>query len=154
MKIRRAKEKDIPYLNKLLFQVCDLHSKGRPDLFRQNAKKYTDKELKEKLNGTSNYIFVAELDKQVVAYCFCEKHNRGGNIFYDKPSLYIDDLCVDENCRGQKIGEKLFKFVQNFAKENGFYDITLNVWSLNGGATKFYQKMGLLPLKMVMEKIL
>ena len=154
MIIRKAEEKDLPYLNDLLFQVCSLHSQGRPDLFRQNAKKYTDKQLIDLLNSAENYIFVAELNNKVVAYCFCEKHNRGGNIFYDKPSLYIDDLCVDKNYRGQKIGEKLFKYVENFAKENCFYDITLNVWALNSGATKFYQKMGLLPLKTVMEKIL
>lgn len=154
MIIRKAKETDLPYLNDLLFQVCSLHNNGRPDMFRQNAKKYTDKELIDLLNSAENHIFVAELNAKVVGYCFCERHNRGGNIFYDKPSLYIDDLCVDKNYRGQKIGEKIFKFVENFAKENCFYDITLNVWALNSGAIKFYQKMGLLPLKTVMEKIL
>ena len=152
--IRKAKKKDIPYLNDLLKQVCAVHSQGRPDLFKQNAKKYTNAQLAMLLASPNNYIFVAELNGIVVAYCFCERQNRGGNIFYDKPSLYIDDLCVDQNYRGQKIGESIFKHVQNFAKENGFYDITLNVWNLNKGAIKFYEKMGLKPLKIVLEKIL
>jgi len=154
MIIRKAEIKDIPFLNKLLVEVCALHSEGRPDLFRKNAKKYTDNELISLLNLENEYIFVAEIGSEVVGYCFCEKHSRGGNIFYDKPSLYIDDLCVDSNFRGQKIGESLFNHVEKFAKDNGFYDITLNVWALNEGATKFYQKMGLIPLKTVMEKIL
>ena len=153
MEIRKANVKDIPYINKLLMQVCSVHQNDRPDLFKQNAKKYTDNQLIDLLNDPNEYIFVAE-EGEVFAYCFCEKHTRGGNIFYDKPSLYIDDLCVDECLRGKGIGKKLFKYVEEFAKNNGFYDITLNVWELNNEAKLFYQKMGLLPLKTTLEKIL
>ena len=47
MYIRRAKTKDIPQLNRLLFQVNKVHSDGRPDLFKAGAKKYSDDELKK-----------------------------------------------------------------------------------------------------------
>ena len=47
MVIRRAKETDMDGLNKLLMQVLMVHHNGRPDLFKPNAKKYTDEELKE-----------------------------------------------------------------------------------------------------------
>lgn len=49
MIIRRAQEKDIPQLDKLLFQVNKVHSDGRPDLFKAGAKKYSDDELKKYL---------------------------------------------------------------------------------------------------------
>ena len=77
MIIRKAEIKDIPFLNKLLVEVCALHSEGRPDLFRKNAKKYTDNELISLLNLENEYIFVAEIDREVVGYCFCERHSRG-----------------------------------------------------------------------------
>lgn len=36
--IRRAGAKDIPALDKLLYQVCKVHSDARPDLFKPGAK--------------------------------------------------------------------------------------------------------------------
>jgi ribosomal protein S18 acetylase RimI-like enzyme len=59
---------------------------------------------------------------------------------------------VDENIRGQKIGKHLYDYVVDFAKSEGCYNVTLNVWSLNDGAMKFYEKCGMTPLKIVMEQ--
>ena len=44
-------------------------------------------------------------------------------------SLYIDDLCVDQEARGQHIGESLFEHVKKEAKRRGCYEVTLNVWT-------------------------
>ena len=43
--IRRAEEKDLAGINRLLHQVNDVHAAGRPDLFTPGGKKYTDEEL-------------------------------------------------------------------------------------------------------------
>lgn len=69
-------------------------------------------------------------------------------------TLYIDDLCVDENLRGGGIGYKIFEHVKNYAKEEHCYNLTLNVWALNEGAKKFYEKCGLKIQKYTMENIL
>ena len=69
-------------------------------------------------------------------------------------TLYIDDLCVDEACRGQHIGKALYQYVLSYAKEKGCYNVTLNVWACNESAIKFYEKCGLVPQKIGMEKIL
>ena len=45
LNIRRAKQGDIPEIDKLLYQVHKVHSDARPDLFRPGTKKYTDGEL-------------------------------------------------------------------------------------------------------------
>ena len=58
--IRRAKDDDIPTLDKLLFQVHEVHHKARPDLFKADAKKYTDEQLKEILANDKTPVFVAE----------------------------------------------------------------------------------------------
>ena len=76
------------------------------------------------------------------------------NILTDIRTLYIDDLCVDETIRGQHIGKALYEHVLAFAKESGCYNVTLNVWSLNDSAMRFYEKCGLKPQKIGMEKIL
>ena len=72
----------------------------------------------------------------------------------DVKTLYIDDLCVDELARGQHIGKILYDYVIEFARENGFYNVTLNVWADNKNALKFYEKLGLKIQKIGMEKIL
>ncbi len=156
MKIRLAKHKDIAGINKLLLQVLQVHHKGRPDLFKDNAKKYTDEQLTEIINDPQRPIFVCIDDNETVCgYAFCVFiQHLNNNILTDIKSLYIDDLCVHENLRGKHIGKDLYEHVINFAKEENCYNVTLNVWSLNDGAIKFYEKCGMKPQKIGMETIL
>lgn len=156
MYIRRAEQKDIPGINNLLRQVLMVHYNGRPDLFKANAKKYTDEQLAELIADDTKPIFVCVDEKDVVlgyAFCIWQQHVNN-EILTDIKTLYIDDLCVDEERRGQHIGKNLYEYVVDYAKKNGFYNVTLNVWSLNESAMKFYEACGLVPQKVGMEKIL
>ena len=71
MIIRRAEEKDIPRIHDLLLQVLRVHHEGRPDLFKPEARKYTDEQLSEILTDPSRPIFVAEQEGRVEGYAFC-----------------------------------------------------------------------------------
>lgn len=155
-KIRKAQEKDISRINDLLMQVCLVHHRGRPDLFKYGAKKYTDEQLKAIINDPSKPILVAvDENDSVIGYAFCVFiQHIDNNILTDIKTLYIDDLCVDETIRGKHIGKTLYNAVLDFAKENSCYNVTLNVWSCNESAMKFYEKMGLMPQKVGMEVIL
>ena len=134
-----------------------VHHKGRPDLFQGNRnRKYTEEQLKDMIHDEENPIFVA-VDEQdrVLGYAFCIfRQYLNDNILTDIKTLYIDDLCVDETIRGQHIGKRLYEAVLAFAKESGCYNVTLNVWSCNEPAMKFYEKCGLKPQKIGMETIL
>ena len=156
MKIRRAEERDIEELNRLLYQVLTVHHKGRPDLFRENAKKYTDEELIKIIHDDSAPVFVAENeDGSISGYAFCIFiQHLNHNILTDIKTLYIDDLCVDETARGNHIGTKLYEYVLAFAKSQGCYNLTLNVWDCNESARRFYGKCGLVPQKTGMEMVL
>ena len=156
MIIERATEKEIAGINHLLNQVLMVHHNGRPDLFKANVKKYTDDELKVILADDSRPIFVAkDEDGNVLGYSFCVmQQHLNHNILTDIKTLYIDDLCVDETLRGQHIGRKLYDYVLAYAKEQGCYNVTLNVWSCNESAMRFYEACGLVPQKIGMEKIL
>ena len=156
MEIRRAQEKDMEDINRLLLQVCMVHHKGRPDLFKYGAKKYTDQQLKDLIADDGRPIFVAaDENGRVLGYAFCVfQQYPDNNILTDIKTLYIDDLCVDETLRGRHIGRSLYDYVLNYAKESGCYNVTLNVWSCNQGAMKFYESCGLKPQKTGMEVIL
>ena len=156
MKIRRAVEQDLSGINALLCQVLEIHHKGRLDLFRPNAKKYTDEQLKAMFYDESRPIFVAvEEEETVLGYAFCLfQQHLGDPILTDIQTLYIDDLCVDERMRGRQIGKKLYEHVLSFARQKHCYNVTLNVWCCNESAMRFYEKCGLKPQKIGMETIL
>ena len=61
---------------------------------------------------------------------------------------------VDAKTRGQHIGEQLFEHVKSEAKRLGCYEVTLNVWSGNTSAEKFYEKIGLKTKERQIEYIL
>jgi len=154
MTIRRAESRDIPALFRLLRQVLDVHHAGRPDLFRGGRTKYTAEELEALLRDDSRPVFVYD-DGEILGYCFCIfQQHVGDNILTDIKTLYIDDLCVDEAARGRGVGRALYEYALGFAKESGCYNLTLNVWSLNESAMRFYEKMGLRPQKVGMETVL
>ena len=153
--IRLANEKDIEQINNLLYQVHKVHSDARPDLFKAGGKKYTDEELKEIIKDKEKPIFVYEADGKIEGYAFCILiDNTNENSLCDYKSIYIDDLCVDENCRGKGIGKILFDYVLEYAKKIGCYNLTLNVWEGNDSAMRFYKNIGLKIQKIGMEKIL
>ncbi len=156
MILRRAELGDMDGINDLLEQVCLVHHKGRPDLFKYGAKKYTDEQLADIIRDDSRPIFVAaDEENRILGYAFCVfQQHIDDNILTDIRTLYIDDLCVDETCRGQHIGSSLYRHVLDFARGSGCYNVTLNVWSCNTSAMKFYQALGLKPQKVGMEVIL
>lgn len=156
MRIRRAEKQDINSINRLLLQVGMVHHKGRPDLFKGNSRKYTDEQLLKIIEDDSRPVFVAADEKDgVIGYAFCVfQQHLNNNILTDIRTLYIDDLCVDENIRGRHVGRRIYDEVIRFAKESGCYNVTLNVWSCNEPAMKFYQKCGLSPQKTGLELIL
>jgi len=155
MEIRFAAAGDIPGIIDLLKQVGQVHHQGRPDIFRAGAQKYNEEQILAMLKDSQNPIFVAVEDGKVLGYCFCQmKTNRGDPVIADFTTCYIDDLCVDENCRSKRIGKTLYEYVCSYAREQGCYSITLNVWSCNESAMGFYEKLGLKPQKVGMENIL
>ena len=153
--IRLATEKDIPKIGELLKQVCLVHHNGRPDIFKI-GRKYSSEELKELMADKNRPILVfTDENDEVSGYCFCIFQQHVDNsVMTDIKTLYIDDLCVDENLRGNHIGKNLYEAAVGLAKENGCYNLTLNVWSCNPSALRFYESLGLVPQKIGMELIL
>jgi len=156
MNIRRAGERDIAGINKLLYQVHRIHAEGRPDIFRLGNKKYNDDELRAIISNDTTPIFVAVDDEEkVLGYAFCiYEETKNNPSLMDRKTVYIDDLCVDATERGQHIGTALYNYVKDEAKREGCSAVTLNVWCLNEGAMRFYEKLGMKPLKVVMEDVL
>ena len=152
--IRKAEIRDIAGLIRLLYQADAVHNGIRPDLFKSNTPKYDEQELAAILTDERKPIFVYD-DGGVVGHAFCQiTEVRDHRLLQDIKTLYIDDICVDEQQRGRHIGQALYEYVRDYARSIGCYNITLNVWEGNDSAYHFYKSMGMRVQKTGMETIL
>lgn len=161
-KIRKANKEDIQRIIELLHQVNMVHHVIRPDLFKPHTTKYNEQELETMLNDDSKPIFVFDdgarpsgtlcSQRMVLGYAFCQVSEiKNDQLLEDIKTLYIDDICVDENARGKHVGKALYEYVRDYAKSIGCNNITLNVWEGNTTALQFYKNMGMQVQKTTME---
>ena len=152
--IRTANKCDIKRIIELLHQVNMVHHVIRPDLFKPHTTKYNEQELEDLLNDQNKPIFVYD-DGEVQGYAFCQiSEVKNNQLLQDVKTLYIDDICVDEDARGKHVGKALYEYVRDYARSIGCYHITLNVWEGNDAALNFYRNMGMQVQKTTMEFIL
>jgi len=92
----------------------------------------------EKINSNPDHIIaVAELDGKIV----------GATTLLIEPKFiheggvvgHIEDVVVDKNFQGQKIGEKIMKYILEFAKNRGCYKTILDC---TDDVKPFYEKLG------------
>jgi len=153
MTIQLATQTHIPGLIHLLRQVGQVHHHIRPDIFPAATQKYDEDQLSALLQDKNRPVFVALEGNAVTGYCFCQLESIPQTACsVPRKELYIDDLCVDEACRGQGIATALYRHVQTFAADKDVQHITLNVWCGNENALRFYERMGMKPRKIVMEQ--
>lgn len=154
--IRKAENKDIKDVLRLLVQVNDVHAEVRPDLFIKGHTKYTATELEGIFTHPATPVFV-DVDKEgrVLGYCFCVlQDNTSSRHLQRIRTLYIDDLCIDETARGKGVGRRLYEHAKEYARRQGCHNLTLNVWDGNETAMGFYRRMGLVTQKTTLETIL
>ena len=153
-KIRKAQKKDIEKILKLLVQVNMVHHGIRPDIFKGPATKYSAEDLGKIIKNENTPVFVSVNESdETEGYAFCIiKEVQGDILLEDYKTVYIDDLCVDESKRGKHIGSALYEYVKNFAFDIGAQSITLNVWSGNNSAQRFYEKLGMSVQRRIMEE--
>ena len=163
--IRKASKEDVKRIIELLHQVNMVHHVLRPDLFKPHTTKYNEQELEAMFNDESKPIFVYDdsnrpsettgAQETVLGYAFCQiTEVKNNQLLEDIKTLYIDDICVDENARGKHVGKALYEYVRDYAKTIGCNNITLNVWEGNEPALRFYRNMGMQVQKTTMEIIL
>ena len=92
---------------------------------------YLDKFFSE----SEDLIYVAELDKEVVAFLSIE-------VYKDDGYVYLDDLSVTEKYRDKGIGTKLISLAEDYSKDIGVSAIVLHVEKTNVNAHNLYRKLG------------
>ncbi len=150
--VRRAIPSDRTAILPLQKEIADLHHEGRPDLFRTEARYYTEDEFSAKLNHPDHRIFIAEADGVVAGYVFAFiRHIRNHPTYVDRDCFYIDDICVAEARRRHGIASALFEVCRKQAEEDGCANMELAVFCFNENAVAFYRAMGMKPVITRME---
>ena len=131
MPIRKAVPSDIPALNNLLEQILLVHHNVRPDIFQESGRKFNDEQLKTLMSQEHTPIFVYENEEgKILGHLFCIIKEPHSLVLTPIKTLFIEDLCVDESARGQKIGEQLCRFAEEFAQEMDCYNLMYGMITL------------------------
>ncbi|MCL2195853.1 MAG: GNAT family N-acetyltransferase [Oscillospiraceae bacterium] len=150
--IRLARAEDYPAIARMLRQISALHHGWRPDLFPPTGVKMSAEQFHTALETPDTPILVAQLDGAAAGYAMCQlRRVRDIPVLRERDFLLIDDLCVDETCRRQGVGEALMQAAVDFARQHGLDAIELNVMQCNEAARRFYEQLGLTVKSRIME---
>ena len=152
MVIRFAKEDELERINVLRKQVNDLHVEGKPDVFKpgfneelQNYVYYIFKDPEQK-------IVVADKDGEICGFAILHHIYKPENPFMKvRDFLDIDEFCVDEKHRREGIATDMVEFIKNFAIDQGYHRLELNMWEFNQDALAFYEAAGFETFRRYME---
>jgi len=103
---------------------------------RESVAGYEDGYLDKFFSEAEDWICVAEMNREVIAYLSIEVHREA------EEYLYLDDFCVSQAYRSQGIGTKLIKMAESFAEKTGISKIVLHVEKTNISAQKLYERLG------------
>ena len=152
MVIRFAKEDELDRINVLRKQVNDLHVEGKPDVFKPG--------FNEELRNYVYYIFkdpeqkivVADKDGEICGFAILHHIYKPENPFMKvRDFLDIDEFCVDEKHRREGIATAMVEFIKNFAIDQGYHRLELNMWEFNQDALAFYEAAGFETFRRYME---
>lgn len=105
----------------------------------------TEDDLKQTLFGPRPYaeVIIGYLDEKPVAFALFF-HNY--STFLGKPGIYLEDLFVKSEARGQGIGNKLLIYLAKLAKERNCGRLEWWVLDWNTSAIEFYTHLGAVPM--------
>ncbi len=150
--VRFAGEEDLERVNSLRRQVNDLHVAGRPTLFKPGFPPEVRDHIYTIWEDPRQRIVVAEMEGDIAGFAVLNHITRPENPYmFERDFLDIDEFCVDERHRRRGVAGKMFRFVRDWAKEQGFERVELNMWEFNRGALAFYENAGFETYRRYME---
>lgn len=141
--IRQATQDDIEKINILRKQVNDLHIKGEPNIFKPGFSVEMQEYAKQFVGSDQKILLVCEDEKIIRGYAMVSFVIKPETPYrYELKFAEIEEIGVDQNCQNKGYGKQLMNSIINLAKQKGFFQIELNMFTFNQNADKFYEKMG------------
>lgn len=124
----------------MAWQVHALHVAWRPDIYEMPEELYPEERFLSHIRGRE--LYVARIDGTVVGYVLLKIRNYDWPGVVRRKVMVVDELCVEELCRGSGIGKQIMAEARALAKAFGCTDMQLGVYPQNDDAVAFYQKCG------------
>ena len=151
MQIRLCEEKDLGEVNRLLYQSTVIHSAGVPDFFVPLEESISEKVYHDVLAAEDQVLFCAENeDGTLCGVCHLSLRNHSG--WVELKNVHVENIVVDEVCRGQGIGHALMAEAERIAVEWGAKQLNLMCWQFNDGARRLYESLGMVPQRSILVK--
>ncbi|MHC5250571.1 GNAT family N-acetyltransferase [Enterococcus sp. LJL90] len=134
-KYNKATDKEV-----LLELVSRLSDFTLPDGVPEEIFKAKQASLMEKdLENESNTIMVVKQDGHIIAFIQLE---TDVDWISGEKYGYISRIIVSESAEGNGLGKKLMTLAEEWATENGYSAVGLNVFSQNTRAFRLYESIG------------
>ena len=155
--IRKAEKSDLPQLTELFAGLHRHHCEFDPHKHRMPDHKFFENTMEGILADDEKIVLVScggdGTDKSKIdAYALFKIINSDGEEKIPRKVCFVDCFAVREGCRRKGIGKRLLNAVCEYGRERGCNALQLGVDADNGGALKFYEKMGLTPRTFIMTK--
>jgi GNAT superfamily N-acetyltransferase len=134
MTIRHVEESDLPELLALLQAKAEFD--GSPESLRATIATLRDALFAPEPRA---HALVAEVHGRLVGMA---TYYSIFSSFICKPGLWLDDLYVYQESRGQGIGRSLMKHLSEIAQQGGCGRIDWHVSRVNERGIKFYRSLG------------
>ena len=148
--LQLARPADRESVNAMARQVHAMHVAWRPDIYEMTEEMYPEDRFLTAIK--ERQLYVAKLDNRVVGYLLVKIRSYDWSGMVKRKVMLIDELCVEESCRGQGIGKEMMADAHALARAFGCTDLQLGVYPQNDGAVAFYQKCGFTIRSIDMQK--
>ncbi len=152
MTVRFAEKNELEQVNLLRREVNDLHVQGKPEVFKPGF----DSALRDYIyviwDDPNKKIVVAQEEGEIRGFAVLNHIVKPENPYmYERDFLDIDELAVGAKHRRQGVASALIAFIRDYAREQGYKRIELNMWEFNQGALEFYEAAGFSTFRRYME---
>lgn len=152
MMIRKAFREDLEQVNLLRRQVNDLHTGGRPDIFRAGFCQEIQDRLYEVFDSPDYDVIVASDGERITGFAIVEYAKKPLSPYNRERRYYrIEEFGVSENDHRRGVGTALIAYLKNDAKGLGYDKIELDVWEFNQNAVRFYERQGFSCYRRILE---
>jgi ribosomal protein S18 acetylase RimI-like enzyme len=151
VKIREATVDDARRICELNEAVQSVHATALPTQFKPYSEfSFPESLVTQLLSQPSVIMYVAQLGESSVGYLYAEVMQRPEtSVRPSSNSLYIHHMAVESGSQRRGVGKLLLAAARQFAREKGVAAVTLDFWSFNEAARKFYLSQGFSPQREV-----
>lgn len=142
--VRPARREELEQINGIRRMVNDLHTAGRPDIFRPGFCTELKKRIYD-LFEKEDWLILAAVDEnsRIVGFASIQYMLKPESPYNLARRIYhVEEFGVSTDYQRRGAGTALFAYMKQDAKEKGYDRIELDYWQFNEGAEAFYTAVG------------